>query len=275
MAKSNIKLSYFSEYELEELHSFITLTVEHSYKGLYVQEAIDFFLDYLDKADILRESRDHPILVLREDGRIVGTATLIERHVKRVFVEPSCQSKGYGRLLMEKLENIAVENGYSFVELHSSLFAKYFYDKLRYLTFKIGTIPVKNGQVLTYYRMAKFLKENRTNSEFGINENYFVIDTSSVDVPLFSFDTKFIFYQQENLIYIEYSNKYIKDGEMFGAFEGNNQLLFYNHTDNGISERGIFIFEFMRKKIRLSLLGHTQSENSLRMNGIIVLKPVL
>lgn len=142
MTNANIELSFFSELDLNELHLFIGATLDHSYKGIYAREAIDFFLSYLDKKDILKESKDHPIIVLREEGKIVGTATLIERHVKRLFVEPSCQGKGYGRLLMEKLEGIAVRNKHSLIELHSSLFAKRFYEGLSYLTFKIGSIPV-------------------------------------------------------------------------------------------------------------------------------------
>lgn len=277
MTNANIELSFFSELDLNELHLFIAATVEHSYKDIYAREAIDFFLSYLDKNDILKESKDHPIIVLREEGKIVGTATLIERHVKRLFVEPSCQGKGYGRLLMEKLEVIAVRNKHSFIELHSSLFAKRFYDNLSYLTFKIDSIPVKNGQLLTYYRMAKFLMGNGSSSQLGIDGKCFVIDTPSEKKPLFPIGTKFVFYQQENLIFCEYSNKYVKDGEMFGAFHDNSKLLYYNHInkDNGNNESGVFNFKIVRNDIRLYLLDYFNLSITSELAEYLLLKPCL
>jgi len=222
------EINYFTLSDLDELHDFIAYTVKTSYRELYSAEAVNFFLEYLNKADIATENKGNHILVLKERNRIVATATLINRHIKRVFVHPDCQGKGYGGVLMKKLEQIAFKLGSSFVELHSSLFAKRFYDNMGYTTFKRGEIAVKNGQVLPYYRMAKYLGEERAYINININGYTF---RSEAFADRGTEETNFTFYQQTNLLFAEYNNVQISRGEMFGTIEQDKSILFYEHYD--------------------------------------------
>lgn len=219
-------ITYFTLSDLDELHAFIGYTVKASYRDFYSAEAIDFFLEYLNKDAIISESKGNHILVLKEGSRIVATATLINRHVKRLFVHPDCQGKGYGGMLMKKLEQIAFRSGSPFVELHSSLFAKRFYDNRGYVTFKREELSVKNNQVLPYYRMAKYLGGERACIIFNINKRTF---TSEAFTEIEGDATNFIFYQQENLLFAEYNNETIGKGELFGTIEQDQSSLFYKH----------------------------------------------
>ncbi|MDD5419726.1 MAG: GNAT family N-acetyltransferase, partial [Methanomicrobiaceae archaeon] len=90
-----------------------------------------------------------------------GTGTLLGTTIKRVFVHPSHQRRGYGSLLMHALEGEALERGIRRVELYASLPAKRFYDVLGYFTESEGYIPVRNEKKLDYYAMAKRLDEGR------------------------------------------------------------------------------------------------------------------
>ena len=63
-------------------------------------------------------------------GRIVGTASLDGGWVRTVFVEPSVQGKGVGRLLMDRVERAAREAGLQTVNVPSSVTAEPFYAQL-------------------------------------------------------------------------------------------------------------------------------------------------
>jgi len=228
------EITYFTLSDLDELYAFIGYTVKASYRDLYSAEAIDFFLEYLNKDDIISESNGNHILVLKEGSRIVATATLINRHIKRLFVHPDCQGKGYGGILMKKLEQIAFRLGSSFVELHSSLFAKRFYDNIGYVTFKREEIAVKNNQVLPYYRMAKYLGKERACINCNINEQTFM---SEAFTEMGREATNFVFYQQQNLLFAEYNNEQIEEGEMFGTIEQDRCIMFYGHYNSVASRR--------------------------------------
>ncbi|WP_301678359.1 GNAT family N-acetyltransferase [Methanoculleus methanifontis] len=99
--------------------------------------------------------------VLASGGRIAGTGTLLGTTIKRVFVHPSRQRRGYGALLMHALESEAIRRGIGRVDLSASLPSKRFYDLLGYATECEDYIPVRNGKRLDYYTMVKALGEGR------------------------------------------------------------------------------------------------------------------
>ncbi|KIV55818.1 GNAT family N-acetyltransferase [Aneurinibacillus migulanus] len=77
------------------------------------------------------------VLALDGQGEAVGAGRLREYEpgigkIERVAVLSSCRSHGLGRLLMEKLEAEATENGYHTVKLNAQLQAQPFYERLGY-----------------------------------------------------------------------------------------------------------------------------------------------
>lgn len=76
----------------------------------------------------------------------------------RVFVEPAFQKRGFGKLIMQKLEEKALSEGISVVKLDASLPSKKFYDSLGYVTLEETFLEVENNKRLDYYKMEKSLK---------------------------------------------------------------------------------------------------------------------
>ena len=73
------------------------------------------------------------------DGEPVGTARLrtIDEHtgkVERVAVRSAVRGSGVGRLLMERIERIALDRGLDTLELHSQTRVEGFYERLGYET---------------------------------------------------------------------------------------------------------------------------------------------
>lgn len=157
MAGQDIHLRRFRPEDIEGVSRLVIETIEVSYAESYPREAIDYFLEYHTAEQILQDADRGCTFVLAPGGRIAGTGTLLGTTIKRVFVHPSCQRKGYGTLLMHALEREAIRCGIGRVGLSASLPSKRFYDVSGYATECEACIPVRNGKRLDYYTMMKDL----------------------------------------------------------------------------------------------------------------------
>lgn len=70
------------------------------------------------------------VYVATLNQHIVATASLDQDVVRSVFVEPGCQGKGLGKRLMERLQSVAVSQGFNKLHVPSSITAEGFYRSL-------------------------------------------------------------------------------------------------------------------------------------------------
>ncbi len=221
----------FNRSDIDELYNFIVDTIQTSYVGYYPEEAITHFIEYSNKEGILEDAQDNYVIVVKDNNKIIGTGTLKYTHIQRVFVSPHYQGKGLGKLIMYDLENKAILNHLKLVELHSSLFAKQFYDRLGYKMFKMGKVAVENGELLYYQRMAKRLDENQDSTQYNFRKKQFsVVKNDGIDIEV-DLETSFHFYQNEALIYAEYSGGEVEYGEIFGLIENQTIDFYYSHVN--------------------------------------------
>jgi GNAT superfamily N-acetyltransferase len=157
--KSDISIRKFTQSDLGAVRKLIFDTIDVCYRDDYCQEAIKFFKDWHCDEHILKDARAGYMIVLVEDGKIVGTGTINDGEIKRVFVEPAMQRKGFGKLIMQKLEEQANLEGLDVVRLDASLPSEKFYDLLGYVTIKKTFRNVENGKKLDYYIMEKSLRK--------------------------------------------------------------------------------------------------------------------
>jgi GNAT superfamily N-acetyltransferase len=140
------------------MKALVYQTIDVCYAGVYPQEAVRFFKDWHSNEKILSDSREGYTIVLEQKGRVIGTGTLVGDEIKRVFVEPSFQKQGFGKVIMRKLEEKAGSLGVAVVKLDASLLSKRFYDLLRYTTLEKTFREVENNKRLHYYKMEKRLR---------------------------------------------------------------------------------------------------------------------
>jgi len=152
-----MKLRRFKKEDLEEMKRLIDRTIKVSYKEVYPDEAIAFFMEYHSEEHILDDAEKGYSIVVVLEGRIVGTGTLLGTNVRRVFVDPSVQRRGIGKRIMGELEGRAKRMGVETVDLDSSLVSKEFYDSLNYICDEETFISLENDQRLVYYKMKKRL----------------------------------------------------------------------------------------------------------------------
>jgi GNAT superfamily N-acetyltransferase len=114
-------------------------------------------MDYHREEAILRDAERGSTVVLDKAGRILGTGTIVDDEIRRVFVDPLFQKQGFGRRIMRQLEQAAARQGIRTVRLDASLPSKAFYDRLGYITLGPAFLPVGNGRRLDFFKMQKAL----------------------------------------------------------------------------------------------------------------------
>jgi GNAT superfamily N-acetyltransferase len=155
--KSTPRIREFRRADVLPLKALIHRTIGTCYPGHYCAEAVRFFLGYHDERAILRDAREGCTIILDKAGRIIGTGSLVAGEIKRVFVDPGAQKQGFGRLIMQSLEEKAVSAGLMRVRLDASLPSKAFYDRLGYATVEKAFREVENGRRLDFFKMEKML----------------------------------------------------------------------------------------------------------------------
>lgn len=70
------------------------------------------------------------VFVALVGGRVIGTASLEDKMVRSVFVDPSAQGRGIGKQLIAEVERAAREAGITALTVPSSVTAEQFYAKL-------------------------------------------------------------------------------------------------------------------------------------------------
>lgn len=127
--------------------NLVATTFQHDVAPHYAQEGIHEFLAYANPSALQdRQSRNHIILVASQNESIVGVLELRDYcHVSLLFVEPSQQRQGVGRLLMnEALRSIRAHHPETKeVTVNSSPNAVEAYKRFGFQT--TGELQVKNG----------------------------------------------------------------------------------------------------------------------------------
>jgi GNAT superfamily N-acetyltransferase len=155
---NHIFIRDFNTSDLPVIKNLIDKTIDISYPAFYCDEAIAFFKHHHCEENISKDAEHGHTVVLEEDAQIIGTGTILDNEIKRVFIDPAFQKHGFGKLIMSNLEARASSQGIKLVKLDASLPAKRFYDSLGYQTLEKTFTEVTNGERLDYYKMEKLLK---------------------------------------------------------------------------------------------------------------------
>ena len=147
----------FRESDIGPLHRLIHETIDISYAEVYPPRAVEFFKKFHAEDKILERGRVGTILVVEEDGELVGTGSIVDGEIFAVFVHPKCQSGGRGKALMQRLEDQARAEGVVESELSVSLSSLKFYQGLGYEVVEERSRDLGEGQQLDFWAAKKKL----------------------------------------------------------------------------------------------------------------------
>lgn len=142
-----IMLAQKDDYEL--IRKIIQITIQLIYPRYYPKGAVHFFLMHHSDEHILTDISVGKVFVLYVDGEPVGTVTISDNNINRLFVMPEYQHKGYGKALLDFAEKKILES-YEYVQIDASFPAKQIYLKRGYKEIEYNIIKTDNGDCLCY-----------------------------------------------------------------------------------------------------------------------------
>jgi ribosomal protein S18 acetylase RimI-like enzyme len=210
----------------DEVYGLLKRTISSIYPKYYPKEIVDFFLDWHRKENIQEDILQSRVWILYDNDELVGTGSIKENHITRVYVSPEFQGKGYGSYIMDSLEK-EIGNKYDRAILDASLPACSLYSRRGYKTIEHHKLKVENGAFLVYEVMEKELLQKA----FKYDGKKFAIKTNT-DNGEVSLDTIFEYHQNENIIWAEYSGGDIIKGNLLGNVNTDFTLDFFYHHIN-------------------------------------------
>lgn len=149
----SIRKAEMSEFETVKDISY--QAISRIYPRYYPMGAVKFFLSHHCEENIINDIRQECVFLCDDGGRnTVGTVTVKENEICRLFVLPDYQGNGYGRELLDFAES-KIKEKYGEIILDSSLSAKGIYLKRGYKEKEYHTIKTENGDFLCYDIMVK------------------------------------------------------------------------------------------------------------------------
>lgn len=129
-------------------------TIDAVYPSYYPAGAVDFFKKHHSREKIEKDIENNIVFLCITDNETIGTVTVRDNEILRLFVSPKHQKKGYGRELLDFAED-KVSEGYSEIVIDASLPAKSIYLKRGYKEISYNKILTDNGDYLCYDVMVK------------------------------------------------------------------------------------------------------------------------
>lgn len=106
-----MKIRKFRKQDAVKASYLIRRTMQHSLPVCYSQQVVDALCNVNTPAKLLKRAEKRTYYVAIENDRLIGFSGLLDNQIKTFFVHPSWQGKGVGRLLFEKVENVAKKKG--------------------------------------------------------------------------------------------------------------------------------------------------------------------
>ena len=144
------------ETDFDSVKDITQTTIWSVYPKYYPSGAVQFFSNHHSDDRIRADIVAGIVFLIEVDGTAIGTVTVADNEINRLFVLPDFQRKGYGRELMDFAEEI-IRKKHDHIILDASLPAKQIYLKRGYVTAKYNVIETENGDYLCYDVMEKHL----------------------------------------------------------------------------------------------------------------------
>jgi len=132
----------------------ISYTINSIYTNYYPAGAVDYFLNHHSDNNIMNAINREEIYLFKSENNFVGTGSVSENEISRLFVLPQYHRKGYGTEIMDKLENIIYKTFDKSV-LSASLPALEMYLKRGYKLVEYHKILTQNSHYLCYWSMER------------------------------------------------------------------------------------------------------------------------
>lgn len=123
----------FKETDAEEVCELVKRTLIEVNSKDYSSEEIRYLREeYFTPEHFLELIKGRKVVVLVKENEIIGTGAYASGMLETIYVSPDYHGLGYGKQIVEHLEDIAREDGVKTLRLMASLTAVGFYTALGY-----------------------------------------------------------------------------------------------------------------------------------------------
>lgn len=129
-------------------------TIRAVYPHYYPAGAVDFFSAHHSDERIISDIEQGRVYLIFHGEIAVGTVTVADNEINRLFVLQEYQGQGFGRALMDFAEK-EIACRYDEIKLDASLPAKAIYKKRGYEEISYNIIKTDNGDYLCYDEMVR------------------------------------------------------------------------------------------------------------------------
>ena len=148
--KKDISMKKAGLSDLETVSYIVKTTVSTVYPHYYPAGAVEFFLKHHSAENISGDIEENRVfLCFDAEQNAVGTVTVKENEICRLFVLPQQQEQGYGNGMLSYAENM-IFGGYSEIRLDASWPAKKIYQQRGYQEAEFHIIETEDGDFLCY-----------------------------------------------------------------------------------------------------------------------------
>ena len=188
-------------------------TIRAIYPRYYPQGCVDYFLNWHSQERVSAAIEAGQVHILLDGGELVGTGSQEGDHITRVFVLPERQGRGYGRYILDRLEE-AVAADYDTVQLDASLPAVHLYERRGYHTVEHQSEETESGCVLVWDVMEKRPREDRIMDQ----NTLFFFNQKPEAIPLYEvFEERLLAELEGVIIQPQKSQITLKNRRVFGA----------------------------------------------------------
>lgn len=153
----NIVIRQATDNDLQQLLKLVHNTIDISYRDTYPHEAIRAFKDYHSRESLVHDMKTGYVVTAEQNKEIIGTGTLQDTNIRRVFISPLWQQYGLGKKIALELEKKARSQGLTMIDLSASIGSRKFWGNLGFELQREAYLPVANNKKLVYFEMTKQL----------------------------------------------------------------------------------------------------------------------
>lgn len=124
-----------------QLSELIRRTIRVSNSKDYDQKSIDLLCSIFEPKQVAKRIEEELIVLCFAGADLVGVAGLRRGYLRSMFIEPRYQRQGVGKVLVEKIEEMAQQNAISEIMVHSSVTARQFYETIGYEFVEFQSYP--------------------------------------------------------------------------------------------------------------------------------------
>lgn len=149
-----MKILNAKEIHIDIVKNITYQTIKVIYPHYYTSGVVIFFLSHHSEDNIIADIKQRRVFLITDDKFPVGTVTIKENEICRLFVLPEFQRMGFGKHLMDFAEN-QIWKRYDNIQLDSSLAAQDMYLRRGYNKIESRTVQTEQGDFLYYDVMQK------------------------------------------------------------------------------------------------------------------------